>query len=214
MKRNITLLAALGALLALMVPASSSASMYPAGHKFEIVGGGANLKLSAGLTGSCTVGKIAGQIPAAPKNEEAGFFAISTPTVGTCTSGVSLAFAGEWQFNSNAWTPVIQAPKAESVTLRFSSLPGCKLTNPSTVLLLGIWSNGATAPHFLKSAYHAHRAFNLTWANDGSSCALSGQTELVTWGESPIAGGITGPAVALVNDVTNPAALITTGVPK
>ena len=157
--------------------------------------------------------KITGQI-AAPKNEEEGPFAISTPTAGTCTAGVSLAFAGEWQFDPNGWVPRINAPKAESITLRFSSLPGCKLTNPSSVQLLGIWANGVTAPHFVRSIYHAHRGFNLTWANDGASCALSGQTEVVTWGDAPLAGGLSGASYAIVNDVTNPAALITTGPPK
>jgi hypothetical protein len=194
MKRNLTLLTILGALIALAVPASSMASMYPAAHKFEITGDANGPKLTTSL-GSCSIAKITGTIPSAPKNEELGSFTIPTPTAGTCSTGASMTLGSNWQFNAQGYFAIIIGAGSEGVVMRFASLPGCKLSGQ--VLFTGIWSNGITTPTLLKSGFHAHsRAGTLTWANDSGSCALAGKTETLN-AES-------GGASETVTDLTSP----------
>jgi hypothetical protein len=210
MKRNLTLLTILGALIALAVPASSMASIYPAGHKFEIAGNVNGPKFTTSL-GACSLGKITGTIPAAPKNEEGGLFSITTPTVGTCSGGASLTVGGSWKFGAEGYLVTITGT-TEPVVLRFASLPGCKLTS-SALVLTSLWSNGTTTPTLLKSGFHAHSASagGLTWANDGASCALAGKTEAYSW-ES--ATGIPGAGYGqsqTVTDLTSPTTPIIVG---
>jgi hypothetical protein len=212
MMRKFALLGVLGALVALAVPASSMASMYPAGHKFSITGAG---KLGTSL-GSCTVTGTTGTIPSAPANETETSIPISTPTVGTCTSGASATLGGEWKLLTNTMTGagsfmVALGGSAATVTMRFSSLPGCKLSGWSS--LFGIWSNGATVPALLPSGYHPHMAVALTWANDGSSCAIAGKTETLSWsselGTNPVWG-----SDMTVTDTTNPSSVVIVGAKK
>ena len=200
MKRKFAVLTVLGALIALAVPASSMASIYPAGHKFEITANASGPKLATSL-GSCPISKITGTIPAAPKNEELAPFAITTPTVGTCTAGTSLTLSGTWQMSAHGYNPVVYSSSAESAVLRFTSLPGCKLYS-GTPTLVGTWSNGTTTPTLLKSGFYAHSEPLFTWANDGGSCALAGTKENVKWesasGQSQAVTDLTSPTTPII----------------
>ncbi|HEX6206488.1 MAG TPA: hypothetical protein VFZ29_11850 [Solirubrobacterales bacterium] len=201
MKRKFPILAVLAALVALAVPASSTASIYPAGHQFEIAGGATPPKLGTSL-GTCAITKIAGTIPSAPANEGAVSFPISVPTVGSCTSGTSIALSGAWTFVAPAPGNPYGVNIGGTATLRYSSLPGCKLSGAT--LLAGIWSNGTTSPKTLKSGFHGHDGHTLTWSDDGASCALSGKTEKVSVSQETGAGlGLASSSV--VTDLTVPA---------
>jgi hypothetical protein len=190
-------LAVLGAVVALAVPASSMGSMSPVGHKFEIAGGSSGPTLSTSL-GSCGISKITGQIPTTAGTS---IFDIPTPTVGSCTSGTSLTLSGQWRFSGSYYLASLSAP-AESLTMRFASLPGCKLTSPYPVVMYGTWDNGLASPA-MKSAYHAEGGATLNWANDGGSCALSGKQEYIAY-EDVQHSTFTTPATNLVTDLTSP----------
>jgi hypothetical protein len=205
MKRNLTLLTILGALIALALPASSMASIYPAGHKFEITGDANGPKLTTSL-GSCPITKITGTIPAAPKNEETGTFAISTPTVGTCSAGASLTLSGTWQMSAVGYYPLLVSSGTELAVMRFTSLPGCKLST-NGMILSSTWSNGTTTPTLLKSGYYPNAERPFTWANDGGSCALAGTQETVHWGN-------TAGRSQTVTDLTSPTTPIIIGNDK
>ncbi len=215
MKRRFAVLTVLGALLALAVPASSMAAMYPAGHKFEIVGGSTGTNNGPKVTtslGSCSISKITVQIPAAPANETNAGSATVTP--GACSSGTTLTVGSSWSFSTsiNAFQTILSPVyPSEGLVLRFSSLPGCKLV--SSTALVGIWSNGVTTPKFLSSGYHAHSGGNLTWANDGGTCALAGKTESAAY-ENQYVPPLTFPGVSPVNNLTSPTTPIIVGPPK
>jgi len=179
MKQKFALLTIAGALLALAVPASSSASIYPAGAKFELGSGEAAPRVATSL-GYCTL-KFTGQVPAAPANEAAGgSFAIPTPTVPFCIAGMSTTVSGSWKLTvGGGYYPYFTSASSEAIVMRSTSLPKCKLTGPAA--LGGIWSNGTTTPSLLKSGYHAHKDLTWTWANDGGTCAVAGATEPVKW---------------------------------
>ena len=210
MKRKFAVLTVLGALIALAVPVISMASMYPAGHKFEITGDINGPKFTTSL-GSCSLGKITGTIPAAPKNEEGGQFSISTPTAGTCSTGASITVGGAWTFGGDGYFATVVGT-SEPVVMRFTSLPGCKLTSGG-LALSGLWDNGTTTPKLLKSGFHADSASSggLTWANDGGSCALAGKTEAYFWESAtgtPTAGY---GRMQTVTDLTSPTTPIIVG---
>jgi hypothetical protein len=214
MKRKLAVLTALGALVALAIPASSMASMYPAGHQFELGAGGAAPKVSTSL-GNCTITKVAGTIPSAPTNETATEFPISTPTVGTCSAGTSLTLGGEWKLIALGTNPLVSlGGSAATLTMKFSSLPGCKLSQASGVGLFGIWSNGATAPSLLKSGYHPHAAQALTWSNDGGTCSLAGKTETVSWTNESVTPSATVPLAMTATDTTSPTSVVVVGAKK
>jgi hypothetical protein len=204
MRSKLSVLAILAALAALALPSSSLGAMYPAGHKFEIAkdSSGSYLSLSTSL-GSCAVTKITAQIPAAPLNESINIVPASTPTIGSCTAGTSVALSSEWVFSQAGPDPYefgVSGTSGESIIMRFASLPGCKLIGQG--IIQGLWSNGVTTPHFLASGFHAERIQPLTWANDGASCALAGTHENVT-------ALSTRQVTNKVTDITNPASLIT-----
>ena len=210
MQRKFALLI-LGALVALVVPASAMAGMYPAGHQFELASNAPKLGTSLG---NCQITKITGTIPSAPTNETATECAVATPTVGTCTAGTTVTLGGEWKLFAPALNPIVDlGGSAATATLRFSSLPGCKLASTAGTYLFGIWSNGATGSTLLKSGYHAHGAQTLTWSDDGASCALTGKTESVSWtGEgntNPLA-----PLAMTVTDTTSPSSVVVVGPKK
>jgi len=212
MNRKFAVLTVLGALVALAVPASSMASMYPAGHQFELAVSGAAPKVSTSL-GNCTITKVTGTIPSAPTNETATEFPISTPTVGSCSAGTSLTLGGEWKLTALGVNPLVSfGGSAATLTMKFTSLPGCKLSQTG-VALMGIWSNGATAPSLLKSGYHAHAAQPLTWSNDGGSCALAGKTETVSW-TADSGGSTIVPLAMTVTDTTSPTSVVVVGAKK
>jgi hypothetical protein len=196
MKRKLAVLTVLAALVALALPAISSAGMWPAGHEFEIAGGS---KLTTSL-GSCSLGSITGQIPPAPQNENTTI-AVSTPSVGTCSGGASLALVGEWKLQTAGHT-VILGGVSPLVTMRFSSLPGCKLTGLGP--LVGIWSNGTSTPRLSKSGYHADHGFPGTWANDGGTCALAGTQEAISFEDEQVSGLVSVAIVHVVSDLTSP----------
>lgn len=203
MKRKFAVLTVLGALVALALPASSMASMFPATHTFEIAGGGASPKIGTSL-GSCPITKITGTIPGSPTNETETVFPISTPTVGPCTAGTTLTLGGSWTFGGASYQTQLGGPAA-TLTMKFSSLPNCKLSSSTWPTLYGIWSNGATSPKLLKSSYHAHSGSALTWSNDGGTCAVAGKTESVTWSSESAA--MVGTA-ATVTDLTSPTSVV------
>jgi hypothetical protein len=200
MKRNLTLLTILGALITMAVPASSMAvTVTPAGHKFEMSGNVAAIKGS--LPGYCRFTKLAGSVPAAPKNEAPGSVAmpLSAPTT-SCDTGVSIAIgAGEWSLLAGGYYLTSLRIPAEGVTLRYTSLPGCKLVG-GPYAPMGYWSNGMTAPTFSKSGYHADGIIPATWSNDGASCAMAEKSETLSY-------HLVAPAAA-VTDTTNPANVI------
>jgi hypothetical protein len=204
MKRKFAVLTVLGALIALAVPASSMASMYPAGHKFEIAGTASGPKLTTSL-GSCLISKITGTIPAAPANEEG--HAATSLTAGTCSAGTSITLASEgWDLYTVGYIATLISSTPEPVVMRFSSLPGCKLIRPGSMIMSALWSNGTTAPTLLKSGFHAAGAMStLTWANDGGSCGLAGKTESATFE----AGGLT--TYSTVSDLTSPTTPVIVG---
>lgn len=197
MQRKFALLI-VGALLALVIPASAMAAIYPAEHKFEIAPGVSETKPTLGTSlGSCTLAKISGTIPKAPANETS--FEIPTPTAGTCTAGTTIALSGKWFAHGANYILNLLGSGTEPVVLRFSSLPNCKLKGGSS--LMGVFSNGVTSPSLLKSGYHAHSSRTWTWDNDGGSCALAGKTETVSY--SSESGGL--PVSNPVTDTTSPA---------
>lgn len=202
MKRKFAVLTVLGALVALAVPASSMAFMYPAGQAWEISGGTTPPTLGNSL-GSCPVTKIAGTIPSAPANE--GEIFPVTVNWGTCSSGTTISVVGAYNLTTTSGFNTSLA--GGTVTMRFSSLPGCKLSgNPP---LFGLWLNGIGVPKQLKSAYHAHGAAKLTWSDDGATCALSGTTEKMTWGQEPLP--YSAPGYTTVTNLTNPNTFIWAG---
>jgi hypothetical protein len=178
MKRKLAIFTVLGALLALAVPAGAGASISPASTKFEIgTVTGQEPRLTTSL-GSCGV-KISGETPKSPANLTAALtFGIPTPTAASCNGGASVSFAGEWKAQASGYVFNVYSSASEAITMRFSSLPSCKLT--SGPLFNGWWSNGVASPA-LKSGYHAWMTKISTWANDGGTCALAGQTEPITW---------------------------------
>ena len=204
MKRKFAVLTVLGALLALAVPASSMAGIYPASTQFEIVGGSNPPTVGTSL-GSCPITKITGTTPAAPANETNGAFSIPTPTVGTCTSGTSLTLSGpSWSFTYPSVTNSYGVNVNGVATLRFSSLPGCKLTGG--LPLMAVWSNGLVTPKSMKSGFHAAGFTSLTWADDGASCALTGKKEVVHSTQEKATSATGQPTSSQVNNLTTPAA--------
>lgn len=205
MKRKFAVLTVLGALLALAVPASSMAGIYPASSQFEIAGGSTPPTVGTTL-GSCPVTKVTGTTPASPANESSGSFPV-TLTFGTCTSGTSITLTSSWSLTYPSVTNSYGVNMQGLGALRYSSLPGCKLSG--TFILWGIWSNGLVTPKAMKSGYHADSYNTLTWADDGASCALSGKKETVRWSQQTVIGGPSGyPTSSQVNNLTTPAAPI------
>jgi hypothetical protein len=210
MKRKFAALAVLAAAVAVILPASSMGSMFPAGHKFTIAGGS---KLSTSL-GSCTLGPISATIPASPANQEAFVQApASTPTA-SCGAGTTIAITGSWTFGNateaggNLSIAQLKPTTSESLVMRFSSLPGCKL-KMGTGPFYGVWSNGYSFRPMM-SSFHADRAIPLVWANDGSSsCAVAGQTETVSFEDHTVIGGlVTNPVTHTVTDNTSPGTIV------
>jgi hypothetical protein len=197
-----------GALLALAVPASAMGSgVYPTGAVFEIAPTSTESKPTVGTSlGSCALTKIWGQIPAAPANETQ--FEILKPTVGECTSGTTLTLEGKWLAQGSGYNFNITGggPFGSGIvgaTLRYSSLPGCKLKSVGPTFF-GVWSNGVSSPTMLKSGYHAHGTTTWVWDNDGGTCALAGKTELVRYSqETGVASSMRGTS-SVVNVIGNP----------
>lgn len=210
-KRKFAMLSVVGALLALAIPGAAMAYLTPAAHKFEIAGNANGPKVGTSL-GSCNLAKVLGETQTTT-TKTPGLNPISSITVGSCTSGTSLTLGSSgWSLaSSGIWSAIIINTNPETLTMRFSSLPGCKLTNSNpavAVALRGVWSNGATTPTRANPVYTGMSSAPLYWANDGSSCALTGTTEQVAFTSSSTAAGVTQPAPASVNDLTNPSGLI------
>ena len=87
------------------------------------------------------------------------------------------------------------------VTMRFTSLPGCKLSGVTA--LAGVWSNGTTVGA-LQSGFHADHGGQLTWSNDAGTCALAGKQEAYEW-ESAVTSATARNATSnTVVDLTSP----------
>jgi hypothetical protein len=190
MKRFLTLLTLVGALVAVAVPASATANpvvISPAGHGFSITNAspaGGMPRFSGSLEGSCTMTKANGTIPAAPGNESATgslTFPITTPTF-SCVGGMTGTFSGTWKLGvGSTYAAGVIAP-AKGVTLRYASLPGCRIDNGAEIGALGYWSNGVSTPVFSHSGviFPLLSEVAFTYANDGAgSCALAGKTEKI-----------------------------------
>jgi hypothetical protein len=219
MKRNLIILTIVGALFALAVPANSMAAkfgVFPAGHKFEIkgstVGGPSGVPYLQGpMAGTCQFTKITGTVPSAPNNEATVVIGgevvmpIAQPTL-TCFSGLSATVAGEWSMRALPGSTVKTSIPAGGLTLRYTSLPGCKLVSTGT-FVLGTWSNGISSPIPSHSGYSALAfgggfGLNFKWQKDGTStCALEGSTEELSYNS---VGGPVGYGTAPVTDLTNP----------
>jgi hypothetical protein len=188
MKRILTLLTLVGALIAVAVPASATAKpvvISPAGHGFSITNPTTGMPQFLGsLEGTCAMTKASGTIPAAPGNESAtGLLRIpiSTPTF-ACSGGMTGTFSGTWNLGvGSTYTTGVIAP-IKGVTLRYASLPGCKLDNGAEIAALGYWSNGVSTPVFSHSGviYPLLTEVAFTYSNDGAgACALAGKTEKI-----------------------------------
>jgi hypothetical protein len=205
MKRNLTLLTILGALVAVALPASAmaTATVIPPSHKFEISGVSASMpKITGSLAGTCTVTKLTGSVPASPGNTDpvAVNLPLAAPTA-SCGSGVSITVgAGEWKLGLTGYYVAGLYVPANGFTLRYTSLPGCKLSadGTTTPVTFGYWHNGVSTSH---SAYSGGGKIAATWANDGASCATAGKKESLNYETSP-------ESLAAVNDTTNPSTLI------
>jgi hypothetical protein len=200
-KRKFAMLAVAGAMLALVAPVSALGALTPAGYKFEIVGNTSSPPRLETSLGSCALSKITGQAP----NSGYQYGPVSF-TVGSCSSGTSLTFSGQWNIFPTA-APVVHLQSqgnSENITMRFASLPGCKLTNSKSVgMLNGIWSNGLPSPTNMKSTYTPVSSQVLTWADDGASCAVSGTTEVVSFTSSS-GTTVTGPTPSTIHALTRP----------
>lgn len=206
MKRS--LLKALGAVavVAAVVPAGAQAvEVLPYGHSFSIPSGPGQPRLGASLPGTCTLGALSGTLPGFPDSWVPGGtvdMPIGAPAGAGCTGGPSITIAGSgWALRATSvrYQTDIRIP-ANGITLRWASLPGCKLVNNAADAIEGTWANGMTAAggYQSKSSYLVWGSYTGTWANDGASCALAGQTEAVT------AMPTGTPSNQVVNDTTNP----------
>lgn len=205
MKGKFAVLGVLVALIALAVPASSMAGIYPPGAKFEITSSsyapveGVYAPEIATSLGSCQVTKITGQAPAT--HTENTSIVIPAPTLGTCTSGTSLTLSGAWNLLQVNTTVFLTG----EATMRFASLPNCKLSGTGTQFtLFGVWSNGSTAGGGMQSTYHPDSAMGLYWMNDGGTCALAGQKETISWQSAMVKNGSRVPATNVVVDLSYP----------
>lgn len=192
----------LGALVALVIPASAMGSITPTGHSFEIAPvSSLTTQTTLGTSlGTCPMTKISGKTPAVSTE----MFEVTT-TFGACTAGTTISGSGgKWKVQPFEYGFNLFSTISEELTLRYSSLPGCKLTS-NGIVLSALWSNGTASPA-MKSGYHAHSTRGWVWANDGGSCALSGQKETVSYqtvsGTSPEFTGVTIPATDLTSPST------------
>ncbi len=181
--------------------------MSPASTKFEIPStSGPRIQTSLG---SCAL-KITGETPKSPENLTASLqFAIPTPSVSGCTAGTSTTLAGEWKaFASGTIFMLTSSAGAEGVTMRFTSLPSCKLTilSPFTA----VWSNGVASPA-LKSGYSAFTTRPATWANDGGGCALAGKTEPISYYSGTNNATLQAVSTVSVNNLTSASTPIIVG---
>jgi hypothetical protein len=176
------------------------ATMSPVNSQWEIVGNANGPELTTSL-GSCSFAKFTGTIPA---NGGTNYSEMPAPTVGSCTAGASLTLgAGKWYFLGAKRQ--LQFLPESPMTLRYASLPGCKLTGGA--ILSGLFVNGTTAG---TSIFVPGMRTTMTWQNDGGTCALSGQTEAVSF-EEPEA--LTNPNRVIlgfnsVKNLTNPSAVV------
>jgi hypothetical protein len=196
MRRKFALIAALAAICALAIPATSGANtLQPINSQFEIAGGSTGPKLSTSL-GSCSISSIKGSTGLTGSN----FNLPAPPTIGSCTSGTTATLTPGMITVGPNYTVGWYANQG-GVTLRFASLPGCKLSNESSpVVFWGTWSNGRSEGVLLKSGFHADGSAKLSWSNDGGSCALAGTQETVNF-EDKTSGSLY--TTTIVNTVTN-----------
>ena len=204
MIRKFAVLAVLGALAALALPASSMAGIYPPSSKFEITGLG---KVET-ANGSCSLGRVTGQTA----EQINGVVSVSVPPVQACTPGTSLTLSGS-SWNLTAVNPYeVALIGTGTQTLKFTSLPGCKLTG--SMALHGLWSPGVgdnreVSGIALSSTYHAQGGSTLTWANDGASCALAGKKEPVLYTDQiGSTESSLQPTVHTINDLSLPGAVM------
>lgn len=210
MKRNFTLLTILGALLAMAVPASALSApaviMGPSGHKFEI--GSTLPQVTSSLAGYCTLAPMTGTVPANPGVAPLSV-PISTPsTTASCNGGETVSFNGSWALAAYSPSKVNLAVPVGGVTVRYSSLPGCKLTSTATGTnqIPGFWSNGTNFSSYTASAYHIHGGLPAVWSNDGTTCATAGKTDFVYIRDLPASLGASS---STITNTTMPGALIT-----
>lgn len=208
MKRSLLKALGLVAVVAAVAPAGAQAvGVYPAGHSFSIANGPGQATLRASLPGACPLGALTGSVPAAPNNVVAPGtgnveMPLAAPAGASCSGGPSIAIAGSgWSLSAGMFRYMVDIKvPANGITLRWASLPGCKLVNTGAETIEGMWGNGLTAPTFAKSAYAVVGAYTGTWADDGASCALAGQTEPVS---AAAAGAVNSRSVTDTTNASN-----------
>jgi hypothetical protein len=182
MKRKFAALIALVALAALAVPASSMAALamsqpnaefYPWGTGSSSTSSNPTIKTSYG---SCPIYQIRSKTPEGwyQKNPVMP----TKLTAGTCSTGASISFTGNWTMRPVSLTKMWLMGENGGLTMRFSSLPGCKLTSSTATILSGIWTNNANPGS--PSTYKADSSYSLVlgWANDSpATCAKAGTRE-------------------------------------
>jgi hypothetical protein len=188
MRRKFALLTLVGALFALAIPASSMAAtvMTPNNTEFFIEGTSTpSVPTIKTAYGSCSIKQIRS---ITPLNGEKNTAMPATIIPGTCSSGASIAFSGKWTFKPYTSTLVELGAEARGLTLRFSSLPGCKLssTPSSGTVLYGKWTNGASGSSPSTFGAAAGYRLPLFWESETQgSCAKAGTREASAAFESP-----------------------------
>jgi hypothetical protein len=192
-RRFIALAIAATSLVALIGPASSQAYFSPPGGVFEIKAGngwpGPTLKSAYGY---CQL-KIEVEIPQTVGQE--GYVPLAEhypehkrPSLYACPVGSEIG--GEWLISGKAGTVNLQAKYSGGtmpLTLRWNSLPGCKLITPS-MELTAKWTNGGP-PTYTPTGMSGISV----WQNNSAleTCSLAGKTEqLVYYMPSPAPGNV------------------------
>jgi hypothetical protein len=151
----LAVLVAMGALIALIVPASSMAATFtPAGSQFEIKNTEpTNMMVIVPGYGWCSLSRVGPATISGP-GERAY---IPAPTVGSCSAGASLILRGTWALESSGASRVaISGNTDEAFEMSFASAGGCVVTNSVFGLrLFGTWVNGTTSP-FTPSTFSAN----------------------------------------------------------
>jgi hypothetical protein len=179
MKRMFAVLTIVGVLVALAVPASSMAAvaMTPPHTEFVIQGESTSSRPTNKTSlGSCTIQQIRSITPSVENQKNPVMPATVTP--GTCSSGTSISFSGNWTLKPLSMTSMALGDEFGGLTMRFASLPGCKLISVQGYeTLTGVWTNRKQS---LYSTYAGdpNTRVMLYWTNDSpGTCAKAGKRE-------------------------------------
>jgi hypothetical protein len=194
MKRTLALLSIVGTLIALAVPASSfgAVEMWPSNVEFYMYGpSNSSPPTIKTAYGSCPITYIKSKTPQLGGKYPSMPATLIAPN-STCSSGTSISFSGKWTLKPYSMTSMVLSDEAHGLTMRFASVPGCKLVTASipTTVLWGRWTNGSGSG---STNYRAEeREIYLTWENDSpSTCSKAGTREYSGVYQSPGTPGFT-----------------------